>query len=184
MSTKRKVHDLRDKAHTVTARAAIKGGPPAGGQVQDLVAEARNLEREANGLLLKLTAALSQPRRADTRSGRPSRPPIIEPAAAQTRALGDSETGAPFRGAARWVKESRNEVCVRHPMAANRPLRVIRPATIAFSPNIVRPWLAARFRTASVDPPTPLGEKMLTAQAPVGHARYPAPGLGPASRAL
>jgi hypothetical protein len=63
-------------------------------------------------------------------------------------------------------------------MAANRPLRVIRPATIAFSPNIVRPWLAARFRTASVDPPTPLGEKMLTAQAPVGHARYPAPGAG------
>ena len=32
---KRKAHDLRDEAHTVTARAAIKGGPPAGGQVQD-----------------------------------------------------------------------------------------------------------------------------------------------------
>jgi hypothetical protein len=56
---KRKAHDLRDEAHTVTARAAIKGGPPAGGQVQDLVAEARNLEREANGLLLKLTAPLA-----------------------------------------------------------------------------------------------------------------------------
>jgi hypothetical protein len=53
---KRKAHDLRDEAHTLTARAAIKGGPPVGGQVQDLVAEARNLEREANGLLLKLTA--------------------------------------------------------------------------------------------------------------------------------
>ena len=53
---KRKAHDLRDEAHTLTARAAIKGGPPVGGQVQHLVAEARNLEREANGLLLKLTA--------------------------------------------------------------------------------------------------------------------------------
>ena len=53
---KRKAHDLRDEAHTLTARAAIKGGPPVGGQVQDLIAEARNLEREANGLLLKLTA--------------------------------------------------------------------------------------------------------------------------------
>ena len=62
-------------------------------------------------------------------------------------------------------------------MATNRPLRVTRPATIAFSPNIVRPWLAGRFRTASVDPRPP-GEKMLTAQAPVGHARYPAPGAG------
>jgi len=41
---KRKAHDLRDEAHTLTARAAIKGGPPAGGQVQDLVAEARDLE--------------------------------------------------------------------------------------------------------------------------------------------
>jgi hypothetical protein len=53
---KRKAHDLRDEAHTLTARAAMKGGPRVGGQVQDLVAEARNLEREANGLLLKLTA--------------------------------------------------------------------------------------------------------------------------------
>jgi hypothetical protein len=56
---KRKAHDLRDEAHTLTARAAIEGGPPVGGQVQDLVAEARNLEREANGLLLKLTAPLA-----------------------------------------------------------------------------------------------------------------------------
>jgi hypothetical protein len=56
---KRKAHDLRDQAHTLTARAAIKGGPPVGGQVQDLLAEARKLEREANDLLLKLTAPLA-----------------------------------------------------------------------------------------------------------------------------
>jgi hypothetical protein len=53
---KRKAHDLRDEAHTLTARAAIKGGPPVGGQVQDLIAEARNLEREAADLLSELTA--------------------------------------------------------------------------------------------------------------------------------
>jgi hypothetical protein len=56
---KRKAHDLRDQAHTLTARAAIKGGPPVGGQVQDLLAEARKLERQANDLLLKLTAPLA-----------------------------------------------------------------------------------------------------------------------------
>ena len=53
---KRKAHDLRDTAHALTARAAIKGGPPVGGQVQDLIAEARNLEREAADLLSELTA--------------------------------------------------------------------------------------------------------------------------------
>ena len=53
---KRKAHDLRDEAHTLTARAAIEGGPPVGGQVQDLIAEARNLEREAADLLSELTA--------------------------------------------------------------------------------------------------------------------------------
>jgi hypothetical protein len=53
---KRKAHDLRNEAHTLTARAAIKGGPPVGGQVQDLIAEARNLEREAADLLSELTA--------------------------------------------------------------------------------------------------------------------------------
>ena len=56
---KRKAHDLRDEAHTLTARAAIKGGPPVGGQVQDLVAEARNLEREADDLMSELTAPLA-----------------------------------------------------------------------------------------------------------------------------
>jgi hypothetical protein len=47
---KRKAHDLRDGAHTLTARAAM-GGPPVGNEVQSLLAEARRLEREADDLL-------------------------------------------------------------------------------------------------------------------------------------
>ena len=56
---KRKAHELRNEAHTLTARAAIKGGPLVGSQVQDLLAEARNLEREADDLLSELTAPLA-----------------------------------------------------------------------------------------------------------------------------
>jgi hypothetical protein len=56
---KRKAHNLRDEAHTLTARAAIKGGPPVGKEVQGLLAEARSLEREADDLLLELTAPLA-----------------------------------------------------------------------------------------------------------------------------
>jgi hypothetical protein len=57
---KRKAHDLRDEAHTLTARAAIKGGPPIGNgnKVQGLLAEARSLEREVDDLLSELTAPL------------------------------------------------------------------------------------------------------------------------------
>jgi hypothetical protein len=57
---KRKAHDLRDEAHTLTARAAIKGGPPVGNEVQGLLAEARRLEREADDLLSELTAPLAR----------------------------------------------------------------------------------------------------------------------------
>jgi hypothetical protein len=56
---KRKAHDLRDEAHTLIARAAIKGGPPVGSQVQDLLAEARSLEREVDDLLSELTTPLA-----------------------------------------------------------------------------------------------------------------------------
>ena len=56
---KRKAHDLRDEAHILTARAAIKNGPPVGSQVQDLLAEARNLEREVDDLLSELAAPLA-----------------------------------------------------------------------------------------------------------------------------
>ena len=56
---KRKAHDLRNEAHTLIARAAIKGGPPVGSQVQDLLAEARSRREQANGLLLKLSAPLA-----------------------------------------------------------------------------------------------------------------------------
>jgi hypothetical protein len=49
---KRKAHDLRDEAHTLTARAAIKGGPPIGNEVQGLLARARSLEREADDLMI------------------------------------------------------------------------------------------------------------------------------------
>jgi hypothetical protein len=52
---KRKAHDLRDQAHTLTARAAIKGGSPVGNEVQGLLAEARTLEREADDLRSELT---------------------------------------------------------------------------------------------------------------------------------
>jgi len=61
-----------------------------------------------------------------------------------------SRTGR--RSASGAVKESRNEVCPRHPMAANRSFRVIRRATIAFSPNIVQTVAGGPFRTASVNP--------------------------------
>ena len=56
---KRKAHDLRNEAHTLIARAAIKGGPPVGSQVQDLLAEARSLEREVDDLLSELTTPLA-----------------------------------------------------------------------------------------------------------------------------
>jgi hypothetical protein len=58
---KRKAHDLRNEAHTLTARAAIKGGPPVGNgnKVQGLLAEARSLEREVDDLLSELTAPLA-----------------------------------------------------------------------------------------------------------------------------
>jgi hypothetical protein len=55
---KRKAHDPRDEAHTLTARAAIKGGPPVGNEVQSLLAEAR-LEREADDLMSELTSPLA-----------------------------------------------------------------------------------------------------------------------------
>jgi hypothetical protein len=58
-------------------------------------------------------------------------------------------------------------------MAANRSLRAIRYATIIFYPNIVKPWLAGPLSDGERRPPDPPGEKMLTVQAPVGHARYP-----------
>jgi hypothetical protein len=79
---KRKAHDLRDEAHTLTARAAIKGGPPVGGQVQDLVAEGAQPRERGQWPAVEIDCAVSQPRRADTRSGRPLRPPMVEPAAA------------------------------------------------------------------------------------------------------
>jgi hypothetical protein len=63
-------------------------------------------------------------------------------------------------------------------MAANRSLRAIRSATITFYANIVKPWLAGPLSDGERRPPDPPGEKMLTAQAPVGHARYPALGAG------
>jgi hypothetical protein len=53
---KRKAHDLRDTAHALTARAAIKGGPPVDNEVQGLLAEARSLERQADDLLSESTA--------------------------------------------------------------------------------------------------------------------------------
>jgi hypothetical protein len=56
---KRKAHDLRDQAHTLTARAAIKGGPSFGNEVQELLAQACGLEREASGLLRGLTAPVA-----------------------------------------------------------------------------------------------------------------------------
>jgi len=60
------------------------------------------------------------------------------------------------------VKESRNEVCLRHPMTANKSLRVIRHATIAFSPNIVQTVAGGpAFGRRALTPA--LGEKMLTA---------------------
>jgi hypothetical protein len=70
----------------------------------------------------------------------------------------------------RWVKESRNEVCFRHPMAANKSVRAIRYATIAFSPNIVQTVAGGpAFGRRALTPA--LGEKMLTAHAPVGRSR-------------
>src|SRR6266404_7458537 len=76
-----------------------------------------------------------------------------------------------------WYKESRNEVCPRHPMPANRSFRVIRRATIAFSPNIVQTVAGGpAFGRRALTPA--LGEKTLTAHVPVGHARYPALGAG------
>ena len=62
---KRKAHDLRDTAHALTARAAIKGGPPVDNEVQGLLAEARSLERQADDLLVGIDCDLSQPRRTD-----------------------------------------------------------------------------------------------------------------------
>ena len=54
------------------------------------------------------------------------------------------------------------------------------PATIAFSPNIVRPWLAGRFRTASVDPPTPGRKNANRPSARRSTPDIPPLGLGPA----
>jgi hypothetical protein len=42
MNANGKAHDLRDEAHTPTAHAAIKGGPPVGNEVQSLLTEARS----------------------------------------------------------------------------------------------------------------------------------------------
>jgi hypothetical protein len=61
---KRQAHDLRDEAHILIARAAIKGGPPAGNEVQRLLAEARSLEKEADDLVVGIDCLLSQFRRA------------------------------------------------------------------------------------------------------------------------
>jgi hypothetical protein len=60
---KRQAHDLRDQAHILMARAAIEGGPPAGNEVQGLLAEARSLEKVADDLVVGIE--LSQLRRAD-----------------------------------------------------------------------------------------------------------------------
>jgi hypothetical protein len=89
----------------------------------------------------------------------------------------DTQTGSRHTGrtcsASGGVKESRNEVCLRHPMAANRSLRVSRYATIAFSPNIVKSRLAGRSRRR------PPGErKKASRPRPVSRSRYPALGAG------
>ena len=55
----RYAHDLRDQAHTLTARAAIKGGLSFSNEVQELLAQACSLEREASGLLRGLTAPVA-----------------------------------------------------------------------------------------------------------------------------
>ena len=61
-----KVHEYKRKAHDCATRRTpsqlallLKAVHLLAARCRDLVAEARNLEREANGLLLKLTAPLA-----------------------------------------------------------------------------------------------------------------------------
>jgi hypothetical protein len=103
---KRKAHDLRDTAHALTARAAIKGCPPVGNEVQGLLAEARSLEREADDLLLELTAPLVSPGAREWRVPIHRLPLLARDLGAASRLRGSlpnmTETGpGPGRGARR-----------------------------------------------------------------------------------
>jgi hypothetical protein len=56
---KRKAHDLRNEAHTLMARAAITGDAGVRDDVQALLVQARNFEREADDLLSESTTPLA-----------------------------------------------------------------------------------------------------------------------------
>jgi hypothetical protein len=61
---KRKAHDLRDEAHALTARAAIKGGPPLGSESK-ICSLRRAAAERGQWPAVEIERALGQPRRAD-----------------------------------------------------------------------------------------------------------------------